>query len=201
MNREDLDQLEQDPRTQQLIQDAKSLRNRENESLAPPSFKGLSGRLSELERGKKTPLSRLHFPFRSLWWMTAACLAGVLIGWHIPRPGGEMAGLHTLYDTIRTTDTIIKEVEKPVTPSRREGFFLTSSDDQAGNASLRKKKRPSRHSDSTELISENPVAPSPYPVRGRSATSDIPVSLDDIPQERRGRSVAEENFPFYLISQ
>lgn len=199
MTSEELEKLEQEAGTQELIRAARSLRDKENATLSPPSFDRLSLQLAGLEGKKKNPFSRLHFSVRSPWWMTAACLIGILIGWQIPRPGGEMAALHTLYDTIRITDTLLRQIEIPKAPSQKERSFRTASPPKVATATRKRKQPP--YSDSIESAAKNETIAHSNASGKHLATSDIPVSLDHILQEERGRSVADENFPFHLINQ
>ncbi len=198
MKQEKFDLLEQTPEIQEVLHRARQIRDRENNSLTPVPFSHLSRRLPPPRKSVAGNRKKFSPSFRSSAWFTAACLVGILMGWHIPRPGGELTDLHTLYDTVRTTDTVIKYIEIPVGLSKEKKLSVTASVTTTDTAHQRS---PSNEQKRNYISPENRLNSLPISTSdGQFAQSGHPVLWDQSPETRRGKSVEEENFLLHFIA-
>lgn len=116
---EDLNNLESTNEVKEILRTSKSLYKKEASTNPPCSFDSLMDQIALRERysikWKNSP-----------WWMVAACVVGLLIGWTFPFTksgvGEKLAANDTIYITNKQVDTLFrqehvlasKSVHKPI---------------------------------------------------------------------------------------
>ena len=111
MNEDELRNLEKTSEVQEGINISKSQYKQENAQCVPPAFNTVWDKIQEKEKSMTMPPSCSRKYRISPWWLIAACLAGITIGFALPRPAATSESLiaqaiDTVFITERQTDTI-----------------------------------------------------------------------------------------------
>jgi len=169
MKEDDLNRLEHSDEVKRIVDASKVLYDKDKSANTPRSFDSL---MKEINRREGTPRKVAISP----WWLVAACLIGVLIGWNFPfedAPKNEKLALNdTVYITEKHTDTIYQQV-------------------QVERKAFQRKER--REAVSARQMEAQTITP-PI-VRNEMSLPD----LKSIRPATSGRSLAQENFPIHLL--
>ena len=169
MKEDDLNRLEHSDDVKRIVDTSKVLYDKDKSANTPRSFDSL---MKEINRREGTPGKVVISP----WWLVAACLIGVLIGWNFPfedTPKNEELALNdTVYITEKHTDTIYRQVQV-----ERKAFQRKE----------RKEEVSARQMEAQTIT--------PPVVRNEMSLPD----LKSIRPATSGRSLAQENFPIHLL--
>lgn len=169
MKEDELTKLEESRDVKRILETSKDLYDKDKAGNAPRSFDSLIKQIEQREgASQKMAISP--------WWLVAACLIGLLIGWNFPfeeAPKSEKLAVNdTVVVTEKHTDTIYQQV-------------------QVAAKTLERKER--RETVSPQIMQAQKVVapvmtteiPLPDPRNSRPATA--------------GRSLSQEDFPVHLL--
>jgi len=169
MKEDELTKLEESRDVKRILETSKALYDKDKAGNAPRSFDSLIKQIEQREQTSR----RVGI---SPWWLAAACLIGILIGWNFPFDNApkddKLAVNDTVVVTEKHTDTIYQQVQVAV-------------------KTLERKER--REVVSPQIIQAQKVVapfmatetPLPDPRNSRPATA--------------GRSLSQEDFPVHLL--
>lgn len=169
MKDEELNKLEESKEIKRILETSKSLYDKDKAKNTPRSFDSLMQQIKQ----KETTSPKMAI---SPWWLAAACLIGMLIGWNFPfdnvSKDEQLAINDTVVITEKHTDTIYQQVQV------------------ARKTLERKERREAVHSQTIQAQKVLPPVmtakiPLPDPRNSRPATS--------------GRSLSQEDFPVHLL--
>lgn len=169
MKEDELTKLEESRDVKQILETSKAQYNKDKAGNAPRSFDSL---MKQIEQREQTSRKMAISP----WWLAAACLIGILIGWNFPFDNApkddKLAVNDTVIITERHTDTIYQQVQVAVKKlerkERREVVYPQTMQTQKVLPPVM----------TTEI-------PLPDPRNSRPATA--------------GRSLSQEDFPVHLL--
>jgi len=169
MKEDDLNKLEESKGVKHILETSKALYDKDKAGSVPRSFDSLMQQIDQ--RGQTSRRVGI-----SPWWLVAACLIGLLIGWNFPFENApkddKLAVNDTVVVTEKHTDTIYQQVQVAVkTLERKERREVVSPQ----TIQAQKVVAPVM---TTEI-------PLPDPRNSRPATA--------------GRSLSQEDFPVHLL--
>ena len=169
MKEDELTKLEESRDVKRILETSKALYDKDKAGNAPRSFDSLMKQIEQREQSSR----RVGI---SPWWLVAACLIGLLIGWNFPfedSPKSEKLAVNdTVYITEKHVDTIYQQMQVAV-------------------KTLERKER--REAVSARQMEAQTITP---PVmRNEMSLPD----LKNICPVTSGRSLAQENFPIHLL--
>lgn len=179
MEDKDLKQLEQSPAAKRITESLHRLSQKDKSALPPGGFDELWAEMEEV------PPRRLSV---SPWWLAAAGLFGLLLGWGIPWNSGREDIVLAVADTVRLierqVDTVYFERPVPVKQAKARtasATFTPKIDNSVDSSAL----YTSSTQVSVSLVRRLEVPPLGLPLPER--------------EEKRGRNLVEENFPLHLL--
>lgn len=176
MKDEDLKQLEESGEIKRILEISKRLYDKDKEENQPRSFHSL---MQQIEQQKGSSRKTTVSP----WWLAAACLIGILIGWNFPFENAskkfQLAVNDTVVITEKHTDTIYQEaqvVRKTMEEKR-----------------MKPEKQPIRPIVVPELLNEQRGLP-------HVMMTEVPlIDPDAVRPSTTGRSLSQEEFPIHLL--
>ncbi|WP_321439136.1 hypothetical protein [uncultured Bacteroides sp.] len=169
MKEDELTKLEESRDVKRILEASKALYDKDKAENAPRSFDSL---MKQIEQREQTSRKMAISP----WWLAAACLIGILIGWNFSFDNApkddKLAVNDTVIITEKHTDTIYQQVQVAVKKlERKERREVTYPQTMQAQKVL-----------PPVMTSEIPL---PDPRSSRPATS--------------GRSLSQEDFPVHLL--
>ncbi len=169
MKNEELNKLEESAEMKHLLKASKALYEKDKAENPPRSFDSLIKKIEQQER----PSHRMGI---SPWWLAAACLVGVLIGWNFP------FGNSSKDDRLAVNDTVVV-TEKQTDTVYRQAPVLQK-------AVERKQRKSVVHQ---QIVQPQTIS---FPVM---CTEVALPSLKNPRPANAGRSLTQEDFPIHLL--
>lgn len=169
MKEDELTKLEESRDVKRILETSKALYDKDKTENTPRSFDSLMKQIEQREgASRKMAISP--------WWLAAACLIGILIGWNFPFDNApkddKLAVNDTVVVTEKHTDTIYQQVQVAV-------------------KTLERKER-------REIVTARQIVP--QTVTPPAMCNEISLlDLKSIRPATSGRSLAQENFPIHLL--
>ncbi|WP_321519629.1 hypothetical protein [uncultured Bacteroides sp.] len=169
MKEDDLNKLEESKGVKQILETSKALYDKDKAGNAPRSFDSL---MKQIDQRGQTFRKMVISP----WWLVAACLIGLLIGWNFPFENASKDDKLAVNDTVvvteKHTDTIYQQVQVAVKTLERK---------------------------------ERRVVVSPQTIQAQKVVAPVMTTEIPLPDPRNsrpataGRSLSQEDFPVHLL--
>lgn len=169
MKEDELTKLEESRDVKRILETSKALYDKDKAGNYPRSFDSLMNQIEQREgASRKMAISP--------WWLAAACVIGILIGWNFPFDNApkddKLAVNDTVVVTEKHTDTIYQQVQVAVKTLERK---------------------------------ERREAVSPQTIQAQKVVAPIMTTEIPLPDPRSsrpataGRSLSQEDFPVHLL--